>query len=308
MLAAIVRSEPDAPAAEPWWSRMHLRWLVPLTAAAAATVLWMVVPGCAPGRAGRRAGDDAGTRRAERAPPVRPSRRRSRSARGSRARHARDGFAVRRAGQPGTARRRPATRRARRRRPPTNGRGPQRRTRRAPVRQRSRAREEAAGERQALAKQQRRGHLARIERARARGAEGDAARITGARRQPRRLRPPGRCHHRRRQPRAAAGAVAGFADSSADDDSIARRRRALAAAGPGPDDAARDVARQRHGRAQRRWRRHLAAREHGIHAGSPRGLRHRRRSAGWSGLAARWPSRPTRARGGSSRLPRRMPT
>ena len=45
MLAAIVRSEPDAPAVLPWWSRMHLRWLVPLTAAAAATVLWMVVPG-----------------------------------------------------------------------------------------------------------------------------------------------------------------------------------------------------------------------------------------------------------------------
>jgi hypothetical protein len=45
MLAAIVRSEPDAPAVLPWWSRMHLRWMVPLTAAAAATVLWMVVPG-----------------------------------------------------------------------------------------------------------------------------------------------------------------------------------------------------------------------------------------------------------------------
>jgi len=45
MLAAIVRSEPDAPAVLPWWSRMHLRWLVPLTAAAAATVLWMVAPG-----------------------------------------------------------------------------------------------------------------------------------------------------------------------------------------------------------------------------------------------------------------------
>jgi hypothetical protein len=45
MVAAIVRSEPDAPAVLPWWSRMHLRWLVPLTAAAAATVVWMVVPG-----------------------------------------------------------------------------------------------------------------------------------------------------------------------------------------------------------------------------------------------------------------------
>ena len=45
MLAAIVRSAPETPAVEPWWSRMHLRWLVPLTAAAAATALWMVVPG-----------------------------------------------------------------------------------------------------------------------------------------------------------------------------------------------------------------------------------------------------------------------
>ena len=45
LLAAIVRSEPEVPAVLPWWSRMHLRWLVPLTAAAAATVLWMVVPG-----------------------------------------------------------------------------------------------------------------------------------------------------------------------------------------------------------------------------------------------------------------------
>jgi len=41
MLAAIVRSEPDAPAAEPWWSHLRARWLVPLTAAAA--VLWVVV-------------------------------------------------------------------------------------------------------------------------------------------------------------------------------------------------------------------------------------------------------------------------
>jgi len=43
MLAAIVRSEPDAPAAEPWWSLLRARWLVPLTAAAAAAVLWVVV-------------------------------------------------------------------------------------------------------------------------------------------------------------------------------------------------------------------------------------------------------------------------
>ena len=44
IVATVVRSEPTAPAVAPWWSRMHLRWLVPLTAAAAATVLWMVVP------------------------------------------------------------------------------------------------------------------------------------------------------------------------------------------------------------------------------------------------------------------------
>jgi hypothetical protein len=44
MLAALVRSEPEAPAVEPWWPGVHLRWLVPLTAAAAATVLWMVGP------------------------------------------------------------------------------------------------------------------------------------------------------------------------------------------------------------------------------------------------------------------------
>ena len=43
MLAAIVRSEPDAPAAEPWWSHLRARWLMPLTAAAAAAVLWVVV-------------------------------------------------------------------------------------------------------------------------------------------------------------------------------------------------------------------------------------------------------------------------
>ena len=48
MLAAIVRSEPETPAAESWWPRMHLRWLVPLSAAAAATVLWMVVPAARP--------------------------------------------------------------------------------------------------------------------------------------------------------------------------------------------------------------------------------------------------------------------
>jgi hypothetical protein len=45
MMAAIVRSEPEAPVVEPWWSRvLHVRWLVPLTAATAATVLWLIVP------------------------------------------------------------------------------------------------------------------------------------------------------------------------------------------------------------------------------------------------------------------------
>jgi hypothetical protein len=47
LMAAIVKSEP-APAtaaAEPWWNRWSWRWLVPLTAAAAATLVWMIVPG-----------------------------------------------------------------------------------------------------------------------------------------------------------------------------------------------------------------------------------------------------------------------
>ena len=47
LMAAIVKSEP-APAAlapEGSWSRWSLRWLVPLTAAAAATLVWVLVPG-----------------------------------------------------------------------------------------------------------------------------------------------------------------------------------------------------------------------------------------------------------------------
>jgi hypothetical protein len=47
LMAAIVKSEP-APAtaaAEPLWNRWSWRWLVPLTAAAAATLVWMIVPG-----------------------------------------------------------------------------------------------------------------------------------------------------------------------------------------------------------------------------------------------------------------------
>ncbi|MEZ5288438.1 MAG: zf-HC2 domain-containing protein, partial [Vicinamibacterales bacterium] len=46
MLAAIVRTTPEpAPSAAPTlWERLGVRWLVPLTAAAAAVVLWIVVP------------------------------------------------------------------------------------------------------------------------------------------------------------------------------------------------------------------------------------------------------------------------
>jgi len=46
LMAAIVKSEPaPATAAEPWWNRWSLRWLVPLTAAAAAaTLVWGIVP------------------------------------------------------------------------------------------------------------------------------------------------------------------------------------------------------------------------------------------------------------------------
>lgn len=47
LMAAIVKSQPApaAPAPEGSWSRWSLRWLVPLTAAAAATLVWMMVPG-----------------------------------------------------------------------------------------------------------------------------------------------------------------------------------------------------------------------------------------------------------------------
>jgi hypothetical protein len=47
LMAAIVKSapEPATAAAEPWGNRWSLRWLVPLTAAAAATLVWMIVPG-----------------------------------------------------------------------------------------------------------------------------------------------------------------------------------------------------------------------------------------------------------------------
>jgi hypothetical protein len=45
MAATIARSAPPAPMAEPWWQRRWaLGWLVPLTAGAAAVVLWIAVP------------------------------------------------------------------------------------------------------------------------------------------------------------------------------------------------------------------------------------------------------------------------
>jgi hypothetical protein len=51
VMAAMVRSEPAREARVPWWSRLHMRWLVPLTAAAAATVLWVATgPGGPAGR------------------------------------------------------------------------------------------------------------------------------------------------------------------------------------------------------------------------------------------------------------------
>ena len=45
MFAAMVRSAPDVVVATPWWRRdWNLRWVVPLTAATAALLLWTVVP------------------------------------------------------------------------------------------------------------------------------------------------------------------------------------------------------------------------------------------------------------------------
>ena len=45
MLGAIAHAAPVAAAPLPWWRRQWSSWLVPLTAAAAAVTLWMVVPG-----------------------------------------------------------------------------------------------------------------------------------------------------------------------------------------------------------------------------------------------------------------------
>jgi hypothetical protein len=44
MLAALARTAPPAPAQKPLVERWHLRWLVPVTAAAAALVIYVVVP------------------------------------------------------------------------------------------------------------------------------------------------------------------------------------------------------------------------------------------------------------------------
>jgi hypothetical protein len=45
LLATLTKTTTAAPSAVPWWSGMSARWLVPLTAAAAAVTLWVVVPG-----------------------------------------------------------------------------------------------------------------------------------------------------------------------------------------------------------------------------------------------------------------------
>jgi hypothetical protein len=44
LLAAFARTAPPAPAQKPLFERWHLRWLVPVTAAAAALVIYVVVP------------------------------------------------------------------------------------------------------------------------------------------------------------------------------------------------------------------------------------------------------------------------
>jgi hypothetical protein len=44
LLAAFARTAPSAPAQKPVFDRWHLRWLVPVTAAAAAVVIYVVVP------------------------------------------------------------------------------------------------------------------------------------------------------------------------------------------------------------------------------------------------------------------------
>jgi hypothetical protein len=44
-LAVLARTAPVEASAPPWWRRQWKTWLVPVTAAAAAATLWMVVPG-----------------------------------------------------------------------------------------------------------------------------------------------------------------------------------------------------------------------------------------------------------------------
>jgi len=49
-LAALVRIAPAAERPRPWWRLSRVAWLAPLTAAAAALVIWIVVPGAPPPR------------------------------------------------------------------------------------------------------------------------------------------------------------------------------------------------------------------------------------------------------------------
>ena len=44
MVATFARTIPDAPVAEPLWTRWHLRWLVPLATAATVAAVWVLVP------------------------------------------------------------------------------------------------------------------------------------------------------------------------------------------------------------------------------------------------------------------------
>src|SRR5438477_9835154 len=41
MLATFARTEPPSPVAEPFWRRLSMAWLIPVTAAAAAVLIWM---------------------------------------------------------------------------------------------------------------------------------------------------------------------------------------------------------------------------------------------------------------------------
>src|SRR5437660_12625851 len=45
LLAAMVRTAEPAAAAKPWWRLPAIKWLAPLTAAAAALFVWAIVPG-----------------------------------------------------------------------------------------------------------------------------------------------------------------------------------------------------------------------------------------------------------------------